>query len=391
MTRKIEALAVKKQKELDMLNYEKYSSLFDDAYEFLAKKRVLLYGGTALNELMPEPRKFYEPYALPDIDVLSPDAKKIAHDMVNLYSKNKHQANTFTEALHQGTYKVYSDGIQIADITQCDITVYDMLRKKSIIGRNNIQIISPQYIRMTLHKLFSQPNDAHRWSKIYERLKSYYKTFPIVSSHSIKSAKDNDDDINADIDAIVQSMPEETVFLGKREVMMLLGRKTPIEFPFPPLLALTDQDLSHVVAKIRRDVKNISVSKIYEADHFVPSHVILSVDNKPMGIIFRLSSCVAFNQLKNKPRVAGIHTMIDMFLSMSMSRYRHFQKAKPFLESLSDELARVQQSNKSRRKLLNQFGLVCHGPSMGIATLKVERIKRIIEKKKKKKIPIKLA
>lgn len=383
MTRRIEALAEKKKTELDMIYYEKYSSLFDDAYTFLAKKKALLYGGTALNELMPTPYKFYDAYALADIDVLSPYAKQLAAEMVQFYRQHKHQATTFTEALHPGTYKVYSDGIQIADITQCSLSAYNMLLKTSVVGTHNIKIVPPQYMRMTLHKMLSQPNDAHRWSKVHERLHKFYKIFPYVSC-PIKGA--DGETMDAMTEKIFSGM-DEMVFFGKKEVGLLLDHKKPIMFPLPPILALTDQDLHKVVRQLDQNIPNVHVWKFYKKDDFVPIHAILLIDNRPIAIIFKLSSCVAFNQLKGQQRVAGIHTMLDMFLSMSMSHYPHFKKAKPFLECLSDGLTRVQQATiNSRRKLFQQFGLVCHGPFMGVATLKVERVKRIISKKKNKKV-----
>lgn len=180
MNRKLEKLVEIKKKEMDMIYYDKYAPLLQDAYLFLSRKKALLYGGTALNELLPTPLKFYDPYALPDIDVLSPCAKKLAISMVKHYKNKGHQAVSFNEALHEGTYKVYADGIQIADITQCSQTTYNFLLQSSIRSKKwKIKIVPPFYLRMTLHKMLSQPNDIHRWENVYERLQRYYQTFPV--------------------------------------------------------------------------------------------------------------------------------------------------------------------------------------------------------------------
>lgn len=380
MKSKLETLVEKKKKEMDLLYFEKYSPLFQDAYFFLSNKKAILYGGTALNELLPTTLKIYDPYTLPDIDVLSPCAEKLAYEMVKYYKKKRHEAVSFTEALHPGTFKVYADGVQIADITRCSQKTYDMLLKQCIVPEQlKIKIAPPIYIRMTLHKMMSQPNDAHRWQNAYERLRKYYKAFPIKCS--IKKEKKTQETSQV-VEAVRQTMPLETVFFGKTEVEWMLNKKVPF---IAPLQMLTSQNLHEISFLLKKEIPKLHISPIFPSDEFVLPHIILSFDKKPIGVIFQLSSCVAYTNYKNQ-RVAGIHTIIDLLLSMSMSHHSHFKKDKALLECLADELSHVQQTKPSRKKILEQFIMDCYGPSVGIATMKRERAKRILYKRKKKKI-----
>lgn len=381
MKSKLETLVEKKKKEMDLLYFEKYSPLFQDAYSFLSKKKAILYGGTALNELLPTTLKIYNPYTLPDIDVLSPCAEKLAHEMVQHYKKKRHEAVSFTEALHPGTFKVYADGVQIADITRCSKKTYEMLLKKCIVSEQlKIKIAPPTYIRMTLHKMMSQPNDAHRWQNAYDRLRKYYTAFPIKCS--IKKRKEKEEETTGVVEAVHHTMPPDTVFFGKKEVEWMLNKDVPFT---APLQMLTSQDLHEISSLLKREIPRLHISPIFPSDEFVLPHVVLSYDKKPVGVIYRLSSCVAFTNYKNQ-RVAGIHTIIDLLLSMSMSHYAHFKKDRALLECLADELAHIQQTKPSRKKILEQFIIDCYGPSVGIATMKRERALRMIRKRRWKKM-----
>jgi hypothetical protein len=378
--KKIDVLVEKKKKEMDIVYFKKYSSLFHDAYSFLAGKKALLYGGTALNELLPTNLKIYDPYTLPDIDVLSPYAEKLAQEMVRFYKKKKHQAVSFTEALHPGTYKVYADGFQIADITKCGNKTYEELRRNCVRSKQwKIKIVPPQYIRMTLHKILSQPNDAHRWENVYDRLKKFYKTYPVKCS--LKTKDDAKKLIHKEIEEkkIYDILPPDVVFVGKKEVGMLLGKDVPVFQA--PIQALTDRDLMEISKMLKDEIPELHISGIFPNDNFVPAHIVVSLHNNPIATIYKLSSCVAFNEFKNK-RIANINTTIDILLSLSMSHHQHFKRWKPLLECLADELAIVQQTSKSKKKILDQFVMACQGPSEGLVTMRRKRATRLYRKKK---------
>lgn len=377
MKKKIEKLVEQKKKQTDLIYFDKYAGLFHDAYRFLATQKALLYGGQALNELLPTPLKIYEPYTLPDIDVLSPCAEKLAARMVRFYKKKKHQAVSFTEALHPGTYKVYVDGVQVADLTQCGQDTYERLLRGCVRSPQwKVKIVPPQYLRMTLHKILSQPNDAHRWENALERLKRYYKTFPLPKSSCVSNHK-IDDTLVKDLSPL---LPPETVYSGKKEMEQMLGK--PLPALSSPIYAWTTQDLTSMANMLKQEIPGLVVSKVFPQDDFVPSHILLSTkDGQTIATLFKPSSCIAFNEVQKK-RIASIHAMIDLLLSMSMSDYHHWKKDKAVLECLADELSRLQQKDTSKRKILKQIVVSCYGPTTGLITMRRERAKRLRRKKK---------
>lgn len=364
-------MVTEKKKEMEMFYFDKYSSLFTSAYAFLSRKKALLYGGTALNELLPASLKIYDPYTLPDIDVLSPDAEKLAKDMVRMYRKKKHQSVSFTEALHPGTFKVYADGIQIADITRCDERTYKRLRPERSSKDHKVKIVAPQYIRMTLHKLISQPNDAHRWVNVADRIHRFYKTFPLRPCHPKPFTGD------AELARrLYSAMPSETVFFGPDEAGLMLGVPGGVD---TPLFALIDEDSEPTVRWVKNDFPNLTATT-HPKDDLMPAHTVLSLKNKPVAVLIYLKTCVSFNEYK-KRRVASIHTAIDTLLSAFLSDQPHFKKMRPQMECLADALSHVQQAGASKKKHLEQFPTNCHGPSVGVATLRRERASRLRKKK----------
>jgi hypothetical protein len=379
MNKKLEKLVELKKKEMDQLYFHKYFPLLQEAYLFLSRKKALLYGGTALNLLLPTALKFYDPYELPDIDVLSPYAKQLATDMVRHYKKNGHQAVSFTEALHEGTYKVFADGIQVTDITQCSPITYETLLQTCVRSKKwKIKIVPPLYLRMTLHKILSQPNDIHRWENFYNRLQKYYQTFPLSSSCRTKVINHKTTIPDEVFQQLYNILPKQTIFFGKKEVELVLNHFIP-EFPLPPMQMLTDQNLVEIVFLLKQQLPHLTTSRIFSKDDLLLDHVFLYVQQHPVGIIYQLSSCVAYNEYKHQ-RIATIHTMLDLYLSMLLSR--SFQPYHDFLQCLTNELSQVQQdiSSSSKKKYLQQMVISCMGPSKGLATMKRERFRRLTRK-----------
>lgn len=374
-----------KKKQIERLNYEKYKGVFEETAAFLKKKRALLYGGVAVNEMLPPPFKIYEPATLPDIDVLSPEPKKLANSLAKFLKKKGHEAVTVAEALHMGTFKVFADGIQVADITGCDAAAYKKLLLGSLVSSIGIKTVPPLFIRMSLHKIMAEPNDAHRWPNVYERLNYFYRKFPVgkCSLKKVEVHKENHGDaVKRVYDVLGQS---NAVFLGLQELSWILDDPSVQMSCFkdiPPVQLLVDADPA-VYAQELSQAMGLDKLTIhdYPADDFVPAHSIIQHAGNNLVLIFKAENCFAYNAFKGL-RVAGIHTILYLFLSMLLSTQKHFRKMVPFLETMSDCLSDLQQhSKKSRRKLLEEFVSTCVGPSSGVITMRRQRFKRIRNKK----------
>lgn len=380
--KKIEKIVEKKEKELEYLNYIKYYHIFESAIVFLKNKRVILYGGVALNEILPPRLKFYDKNSLPDLDMMSPDARKIASELVYYYKKTKHQAVSFTEALHKGTYKVFADGIQVIDITQCAETTYRKLRTHSSISSLGLMIAPLEYIRMTLHQMLSLPNDAtNRWEKVFKRLFLFYKAYPIEKCkipHEIVSQP-----FQEHVENLYKILKDsDCIFFGIDELSIILQKPLGFYYNVPPIQVIVNSEIDILVKNIIYLLPDVDQPIFFTADDFVSNHVIISLHGQPLLCIHEAQQCHSFTIFR-KRRIASMHTIITILLSMCLSPYRHFYKMRLYFKCIVNELSIVQQNfgkNYNTSIVRENLPLYCMGPTSGLATLRRNRILRLKKK-----------
>lgn len=381
---KIERLADIKAEQIEESNYKKYHHLFELTIKFLKKQKVLLYGGYAINELMPEKDKIYSKNTLPDIDVFTVDSINLAKDMIKLFKQNNIEVASFSEALHPGTYKVFVQGIQIVDITGVSKQAFAKLAKNSMKGDTGIPVVDPQFLRLSLHMLLSQANNADRWPKVFSRLNNFYRNFPpqrCNASHSERPGDQIPDDMLKNIYKFLQNTP--FVVFGSREIQEMMGDNTShMHTSVPWIQVIADKDVIHVAEQIAASVPGfiLKKSKLYEGDDFIPPHLFLIFKGVKVVAIYGIDTCITYNKFHGL-NVATIHTMLRMYLSMMFSPYKHFEKMYDHLECMTNALSLLQQkTTSSKKKVLQQLVIDCFGTNQGLITLRRERLLRLLKK-----------
>ena len=147
---------------------------------FVSKHRLVVYGGTALNAVLPLKDRFYSPeYDLPDWDFFSDNPVHHAIAIADEVHKKTGSETFVTTAAHHGTYKVYADGVSIADITHVDTELLEVLRTHSL-KREAILYSGPDYLRMAAYLELSRPRgQVDRWEKVMKRLSLVNRAHPI--------------------------------------------------------------------------------------------------------------------------------------------------------------------------------------------------------------------
>ena len=85
---------------------------------FIKIKNLICYGGTAINNILPEEDQFYnKELEVPDYDFFSVNALEDARELADLYYKEGFTDVEAKSGQHHGTYKVYVNYIPVADIT----------------------------------------------------------------------------------------------------------------------------------------------------------------------------------------------------------------------------------------------------------------------------------
>ena len=74
---------------------------------FLAEKKRIIYGGAAINSLLPKNLQFYGADDLPDYDFLTPDALEDCAILMEKYKIAGFKDVETRLGIHEGTYKIF--------------------------------------------------------------------------------------------------------------------------------------------------------------------------------------------------------------------------------------------------------------------------------------------
>ena len=174
MSYKTKIISAIKRNEIIHKKFKK--SLLDDkaiklVETFITENNLICYGGTAINAILPNKKKFYD-YNIdtPDYDCFSPNAIKHAIELSKIFATNGFENVEAKSALFKGTYKIFINFIPVADISQLEEPVYNQMKDKAFII-DSIYYAPSNYLKLSLYQELSRPlGDISRWEKIYNRL-----------------------------------------------------------------------------------------------------------------------------------------------------------------------------------------------------------------------------
>ena len=100
---------------LDNIKYQKkyrkdkYTNplYFNIIENFISKKELLCYGGTAINKYLPKEKQFYEDNDIPDYDCFSTNSLEDAKELTQILIQNNIINIEIKSALFKGTYKIF--------------------------------------------------------------------------------------------------------------------------------------------------------------------------------------------------------------------------------------------------------------------------------------------
>lgn len=150
---------------------------------FIKDKKIICYGGTAINNILPVQDQFYDKdLDIPDYDCFSATAVKHAKELADLYYKKGFTEVEAKSGQHYGTYKVFVNFIPVADLTFLVPEIYDNM-KKEVIKVDDILYAPPNFLRMSMYLELSRPEgDVNRWEKVLKRLVLLNKHYPLYGT-----------------------------------------------------------------------------------------------------------------------------------------------------------------------------------------------------------------
>jgi hypothetical protein len=385
-----------------IVNSEDIQKIIDIVEEFIKNKKLICYGGTAINNILPEEDQFYDKdVEVPDYDFFSINALNDAKELADIYYKKGFLDVEAKSGQHPGTYKVFVNYMAVADITFLHEEIYNVIKKDSI-SIGGILYAPPNFLRMSMYLELSRPaGDTSRWEKVLKRLLLLNKNYPITS------LKCDDIDFQRKMD---NKITEENIFetlkntLINQGVVFFGGFANTLYSNYMPknlrkkLENIADFDVlsnkpevtSEVVKERLNDigVKNVKIVKHDAVGEIVPEHYEIKVGKDSVLFIYKPIGCHSYNVLflkGKKVKVATIDTMLSLYLAFLYSDRPYYNQFIDRILCMSKFLFDVQQKNRlSQTGLLKRFSITCYGHQESLEEIKSKKALKYKELKNSK-------
>jgi hypothetical protein len=323
--------------------------------KFLRTHKVLCYGGTAINNLLPPEDRFYDPKTeIPDYDFFSRTPQEhavfVANNLKDIGIKNIE----VKPGVHLGTFKVFADFEGVADITYLEPEIFDRLWDENVVV-DGIHYVSPDFLRMSMYLELSRPRgDVSRWKKVYERLLLLNKHYPI------KCMVDKDVD-GPELDAehrktLRKMLLEEPVVLLGASAYEVHMRK---EISTPAILLAEKETIERLTAGKKVEFK--------EGNEILPPiHSVIEDDGSVHFNFYETTACHSYHSIPGGGKVASIPTILQFF-------FAYIYSAKNTKDTIGNMLCVAQRlvdlaSHKPKRR----FDILTPKDCIGIQETKVD-------------------
>lgn len=368
--------------------------MIDILEKFLKRKRCVCYGGTAINNILPEEVQFYDRNVeIPDYDFYSKTAKDDARELADIYFLAGYKEVEAKSGVHESTYKVFVNFIGIADITQLDERIFDNLQKQAI-EKQGILYASPNFLRMASYLELSRPRgDVSRWEKVFKRitlLNKYYPLTPEINCDVLefqrkmdfKDKKTSELIFNIAKDTFIE---EKVVFFGgyafsvyadffTNERQKKINPKTP-DFD---VLSLTPKKTAEKVAQRLADsgIKDIFIYKHEKIGEIIPENYQITIgpnenERDTIAFIYSPVACHSYNEISvdgQKVFVATINTILSFYLAFMFVNKWYYNKERVLC--MSQYLFDLEQANRlEQRGPLKRFSTQCIGKQNSLTDL----------------------
>jgi hypothetical protein len=366
--------------------------------DFLIRKKLLCYGGTAINNILPKYAQFYNrDIEVPDYDFFSSNAIEDAKELTDIFFKAGYLETEAKSGVHKGTYKVFVNYIPMADITQLHPDLYNSIKKESITVAG-IKYAPPNYLRMSMFLELSRPaGDVSRWEKVLKRLTLLNKYHPLksfVDCHSVdfqrKVETINIKDSEKMYFIIRDSFIEQgVIFFGGyasslySKYMDKKTRRLVNKVPDFDVLA-EDPDRCALIVREKLEengFKHVSIVKHDSIDDVIPKHIQIIVGKETLAFIFEPVACHNYNTIQighHEINVATIDTMLSFYLAFIYVDKPYFEKDR--ILCMAQFLFDVEQKNRLEQKgLLKRFSIKCYGKQLTLESMRAEKAEKFKE------------
>ena len=373
--------------------------MFGVVEDFIRKHKLICYGGTAINNILPASDQFYNREVdIPDYDFFSLNAMKHAKQLADIYYQHGYTEVEAKAGVHKGTYKVFVNFIPVADITQLHEVLFHAISKDAVV-RDGIMYAPPNFLRMSMYLELSRPQgDVSRWEKVLKRMNLLNKHYPVAKpkqcrDFSFQRKMERNKKEMETIAGIVRDvfMQEECVFFGSYASALYVSRTDPSDTPLEniPDFDVLSKEPKRVALLAKKELerqgyKGVKLFRHTPMGEIIPEHyeLILGVDT--LAFVYSPISCHSYNtvMLQGKPiNIATIDTMLSLYLAFLYADKPYFDETRIFC--LAELLFKIQRENRLKQSgILKRFTLQCYGEQETLEKIRAKKTRMFAKLKK---------
>jgi hypothetical protein len=342
--------------------------------EFIETHRVMCYGGTAINNLLPPEDQFYDfSMEIPDYDFFSETPQAHAAKLADRLANAGFASVEVKPGVHLGTFKVFANYIGVADVSHMEVSMFKKLWDEKI-TKDKISYVSPNFLRMAMYLELSRPKgDVSRWKKVYKRLQLLNKHHPMTCPAGIEKLTHEfvDDTVRDEIREVL--VKENLVLLGFNGSMV--QEKTPRKWMLPLDILVTPdkrQEVSKKILAVFKKHESVKTREFPEFEELMPARTDIRNAKSVLVRLYETTACHSYHETPSGLRVASIPTLLQFFLS-ALYAPKEFLEAQPEQRFLctAEHLVNLANSTSRRYKILTP--LTCIGTQKNLVTMRAER------------------
>ena len=367
---------------------------------FIRRKKLICYGGTAINNILPKQSQFYDKEVeVPDYDFFSNNALADTKELCDELHKAGYDEVEGKSGLHHGTFKVFVDFMAIADITQIPKELFQSLSAHTI--RVGGLLYAPaNFLRMGMYLELSRPNgDVSRWEKVLKRLALLNKAYPLIPTNCSKihfQRRMKDETNMTNIYETVKSalIDRDVVFFGGyalahySEYMPKEFQHTIKQIPDFDVLIENANLVSEIVKERLEDsgIRNITITEHPPFGDLISNHYEVKVGKDVICVLYEPVACHSYNIVKEHGydvRIATIDTIMSFYLAFIYLNRPYYNVDR--LLCMSSYLFDVQQRNRLDQKgVLKRFSMSCIGHHLSMEEVRARKSAKYRELKDKR-------
>jgi hypothetical protein len=358
--------------------------------EFIIRKKLICYGGTAINNILPKYAQFYnKDIELPDYDFYSANALDDAKELADIYYAAGYKDVEAKAGVHMGTFKVFVNFIAIADITYMHKYLYDSIQKESILIAG-IHYAPPDFLRMSMYLELSRPyGDVSRWEKVLKRLNLLNEHYPIKLGNKCEKIDFYNKIENDNVYFIARDnlIDQGVIFFGAYAISLYSNhayKKENIQKTSSFDVISDNPERCALILKEqleRNNIHKIKTIKHSAIGELISEHIELLVDNISLAFIYKPIACHNYNKIiigNKEINIASIDTILSFYLVFLYADMPYYDKDK--LGCMAKFLFEIQQKNRiEQRGILKRFSIDCYGKQPTLDVIRSEKAEKYKE------------